>query len=151
MNLDVGHAPAAIATRRQFASFWKAATPGDRWLSTRQAFDWTPEAEGAWIQVDLRPGWTIGREQRRRAAERIAYFVARRFRRQRAGDGGNVLIDGKPDGAARMYLDYPGNDHKDDGASGEAKYEPGHNYGVRITRLADGQIPARASVRRRAG
>ncbi len=51
-------------------------------------------------------------------------------------DGGNVLFDGNPAGGAAVHVDYPGSDAQRSRPTGQAtSYEPGHNYGVRITRI----------------
>jgi hypothetical protein len=109
---------------------------GDRWLSTRQSFDWSPEQEGAWIQVtfDLVDNKT---DPNGTAAQRIGFFVGTHdFDDNGTVAGGNVLIDGDPSGGAQVHVDYPGGDSEPGGTLGNARYEPGHNFGVRITRLA---------------
>jgi hypothetical protein len=134
VTLDSPQAPAA---RRQGGTLQivESGTAGDRWLSTRQAFDWTPDVEGAWIQVtfDLVADKVdaVGTP-----AARIAYMLALHdFNDNSAVQQGNVLIDGNPAGGAAIHLDYPGDDAKPAGTLGSSKYETGHNYGVRITRL----------------
>ena len=113
--------------------------PGDRWLSTKQAFDWTPDGKGDWIQVtfdllDMKAS-TDGPP-----AERIAYFVALQdFDDNGPVPLGNVLIDGNPAGGAAVHVDYPGADARTAGDLGNSKYQSGHNYGVRITHLENDQ------------
>ncbi len=72
--LDSAEAPGA-QRRGGTLAILESGASGDRWLSTKQSFDWTPEAKGEWIQVTFDlvddkavPGGT--------AAERIAYLVA---------------------------------------------------------------------------
>jgi len=109
------------------------AGPGEAWLSTRQAFDWTPEEPGAWIQAtfDLVDNKVSGG-----AAERIGYSIAvQDFDDSGPLDGGNLLIDGNPGAATSIYRDYPGADQKVVGAIGALGYVPGRNYGVRVTNI----------------
>ncbi len=138
INLDSETRPATIA-RDGSLFVLESGDAGDRVMSTRQTFNWTPQAEGAWIQVtfdlvDVKVGDG-------KVSERIAYYLAvRDYNDTREGETGNVLLEGKPEGGGvGLYLDYPGNDHKDDGTLGEAVYRGGHSYGVRITRVADGK------------
>jgi hypothetical protein len=138
INLDSDVRPGTVA-RDGSLFVLESGDGGDRVMSTRQAFNWSPQVEGAWIQVtfdmvDVRVGDS-------KVCERIAYYLAvRDFNDTREGETGNVLLEGKPEaGGAGLYLDYPGNDHKDDGTLGQAVYQAGHNYGVRVTRVADGK------------
>lgn len=139
VNLESQEAPAAIPTTGHLRLL-ESGQPGERWISTRQSFDWAPAAVGGWIQVtfDLVNDKANDGDK---IAERIAYYVAARdFDDSDAVDGGNVMFEGKPGGGAEIYLDYPGKDSSVKGNIGGAKYEPGHNFGVRITRQADGQF-----------
>ncbi len=137
--LDASEAPAALAQRGQL-SIVESGAAGDRCLSTRRAFDWTPEGEGQWVQVTfdlvadrLEPNGPV--------AARIAYFIALHdFDDSGSTDGGNVLIDGNPAGGAAVHVDYPGVDTESHGEVGVGKYEPGHNYGVRITNVGKGNF-----------
>jgi hypothetical protein len=110
---------------------------GDKWLSTQQTFDWTPDAEGQWIQasfalVDHRVHDTES------PAARIAYGIALHdFDNNSATPGGNILIDGNPAGGAAVHLDYPGSTSKHAGSIGQERYVPGHSFGVRITHTSD--------------
>jgi len=138
INLDSETRPATIARDGNLVVL-ESGDAGDRVMSTRQTFNWTPQTEGAWIQVtfdvvDVKVGDS-------KVSERLAYFLAvRDYNDTREGETGNVLLEGKPEGGGvGLYLDYPGLDHKDDGSFGEAVYQGGHNYGVRVTRLADGK------------
>ena len=102
---------------------------GDRALCTLGVFDWTPNQDGAWIQVtfDLVDGGPT--------APYVGYFVALRdFNDRTTSTGGNVLLDGNAGGKATIHVDYPGADSASRGQIGESGYTPGRNYGVRITR-----------------
>jgi hypothetical protein len=116
----------------------ESGAAGDRWLSTRQSFDWTPDEKGEWIQVtfDLVQDHVEGGEP----AARIAYLIGLcDFNDNGAVPRGNVLFDGKPAGGVDIHVDYPGVDSTPAGDLGRAKYQPGHNYGVRITNVGDGK------------
>ncbi len=134
VQLDTTEAPAAVKQQGRLAIL-ESGAGGKRWLSTREAFDWTPDKKGRWIQVtfdliDNKAG------SRGTAAERIPYFIAAHdFDDNGPQGGGNVLIDGNPAGGAVLYLDYPGDDAKPLGNLGTSRYEPGHNYGVRVTHV----------------
>ncbi len=54
--------------------------------------------------------------------------------------GGNLLIDGNPEGGAIVDLDYPGPMAKRLGKIGADGYVPNHNFGVRITSLPKKQF-----------
>ena len=131
--LDADTAPAARA-RNGSLELLEGGGSGDRWLSTRDRFVWAPEKMGAWIQVtfDLRDV-RIGNSGSK--AERIGYVIAAHdFDDSSPVSGGNLLIDGNPGGATSIHLDYPGPDSKSRGSIGGTGYQPGRNYGVRITR-----------------
>lgn len=113
------------------------AGSGEAWLSTAQAFDWTPDENGAWIQAtfDLVDDKVNGGP-----AERIGYNIAvHDFDDSHSLDGGNILIDGNPTTATSIYRDYPGTDQKIIGPIGAQGYVPGRNYGVRVTNIGDGK------------
>lgn len=118
----------------------EGGTAGDKWLSTRQVFDWTPDVEGEWIQatfdlVDNKvdPAGT--------PAARIAFGIALHdFNNNSSVAGGNLLVDGNPEGGAMVDLDYPGPMAKRLGKIGADGYQPGHNFGVRIMRLPKKQF-----------
>ncbi len=138
VNLDAATTPGA-QIRNGALCVLESGSSGDRWLSTRQSFDWSPEPEGAWIQVtfDLIDDKA---EEGGMPAARVGYFVALHdFDDSGPVSGGNVLIDGNPAGGAGVHVDYPGADADTAGTLGAAKYQPGHSYGLRITRLADGK------------
>ena len=133
-------AMAPSAQRRDEAlAIVESGGSGDRWLSTRQSFDWTPDAEGDWIQAtfDLVDDKV---DSDGPAAARIAYFVALHdFDDSTAVTGGNLLVDGNPAGGANLHLDYPGSDARILGTLGGEPYVPGRNYGVRITNVGEGK------------
>ena len=111
------------------------AGSGEAWLSTTQAFDWTPDENGDWIQAtfDLVDNKVSGGP-----AERIGYNIAvHDFDDSGPLDGGNILIDGNPSTATSIYRDYPGGDQKVVGPIGAQGYVPGRNYGVRITNMGE--------------
>jgi hypothetical protein len=111
------------------------AGSGEAWLSTAQAFDWTPDENGDWIQAtfDLVDNKVSGGP-----AERIGYNIAvHDFDDSSPLDGGNILIDGNPTTATSVYRDYPGGDQTVAGAIGAEGYVPGRNYGVRVTNIGE--------------
>ena len=113
------------------------AGPGESWLSTTRAFDWTPAETGGWIQAtfDL-----VDNKVNGGPAERLGYNIAvHDFDDSGSIDGGNLLIDGNPATATTVYRDYPGTDQKPIGPIGATGYVPGRNYGVRVTNLGDGK------------
>jgi hypothetical protein len=138
VNVDSESAPGAIIKNGELRIIESGAA-GDRWLSTRQAFDWTPEEVGGWIQV------TFDLVSRKLAAdgtpaERVGYFLATHdFQDKRTKAGGNILLDGNPSGGAAVHVDYPGADSVSAGSIGAAGYEGGHRYGVRITNEGAGK------------
>ena len=131
---DSAEAPGALI-RDGVLEIHEAGQDGNRWLSTREAIDWTPAVEGAWIQVTfdliddkVKPDG--------KAAARIGYYIALHdFDDSGTRAGGNLLVDGNPGGPTHVQLDYPGSDQRSLGAISETPYRPGRNYGVRITRL----------------
>ena len=113
------------------------AGPGEAWLATTRAFDWTPDEPGGWIQAtfDLVDNKVDGSP-----AERLGYSIAAHdFDDSSALDGGNLLIDGNPTTATTVYRDYPGADQKAIGPIGAQGYVRGRNYGVRVTHLGEGK------------
>jgi len=108
---------------------------GDKWISTKRAFDWTPDKPGDWIQAtfDLLDNKVTSEDK---PAERIAFFLALHdFNDNSSATGGNILIDGNPAGGAAVHLDYPGTDQSHRGVIGKSGYAPGRNFGVRVTNL----------------
>lgn len=114
---------------------------GDKWLSTKRTFDWTPNQPGEWIQATFDVVADKVRPDEPPAA-RIAFFIATRdFNDNETppADGGvrhgNILFDGNPAGGAAVFVDYPGDDQQQRGVVGTSGFQPGHNYGVRITNV----------------
>ena len=136
VGLNSDTAPGARITNGQLQVL-EAGTAGNRWLVTKQSFDWTPHPVGAAIQV------TFDLVDRRvdpsgTPAERTAYYIAAHdFDDSGTKPGGNLLIDGNPATSTTVYLDYPGTDQKQLGAIGTTSYAGGRNYGVRITHQKD--------------
>lgn len=129
-----GPGPAARISDGRLQIIEGGAT-GDKWLSTRQTFDWTPDAEGQWIQVSFTLIDTRLSPDSPSAA-RIAWGIALHdFDNSSTTAGGNLLIDGNPSGGAAVHLDYPGPTSSHAGNIGSARYEKDRSYGVRITRL----------------
>lgn len=135
VNLDSKSAPGAEIVDGKLQII-ESRDGGDRALSTKQVFDWTPDEKDAWIQVtfDLLSG--------KETAPYVGYLLAMRDFNDAAADtrGGNVLIDGAAAGKAAVHVDYPGGDSSTRGQIGSSGYQPGRNYGVRITNRGDGQF-----------
>jgi hypothetical protein len=140
VKVDSGEGPGATIESGSLQVI-EGGVSGDRWLSTRQAFDWTPGRQGEWIEAtfDLVADRLDSSGQ---PAERVAYFVsAQDFDDSNsATTAGNVLIDGNPKGGAAVAIDYPGEDSTSAGTIGAMGYVPGRNYGVRITNVGDGKM-----------
>jgi hypothetical protein len=138
VNLDSDTAPGAIIAEGALRIIESGAA-ADRWLSTRQQFDWTPDQRGEAIQV------TFDLADTKRAdgkpAERIGYFIALHdFNDNSSVAGGNILIDGNPGGGTTAHLDYPGEDSKTVGEITATPYSAGRNYGVRVTNAGKGKF-----------
>ena len=128
VKLDSKQAPAVNITNGTLHIVESGAL-GDRAISTRQAFDWTPAKKDSWIQVrfDLIKG-----------APYVGYLIALGdYNDKKDKHKGNILLDGAESGQAKIYLDYPGTDGTQPGAIGESGYKPGRSYGVRITNIGD--------------
>ena len=132
--LDASSAPAAMSSDGTL-KILESGSAGDRLLCTQQAFDWTPDAEGSWIQAtfDLVTGGAT--------APYVGYFIALRdFNDAQGLSGGNILLDGAAGGQAAIYVDYPGGDTAGKGKIGKSGYSPGRNYGVRVTNVGGGKF-----------
>lgn len=132
VQVGAASAPAALA-QDGCLRILESGGGGNRWLSTRESFDWTPDEIGASIEAtfDLVADKIAADAP---AAARIGYYLSLHDYDDNAGPpGGNVLIDGNPSGGAEVHVDYPGADSRPVGAIGNGKYAPGRNYGVRIT------------------
>ena len=139
INVGAPSAPGAVIKDAQLRII-ESGSKGDRWLSSKRRFDWTPDHEGAWIQAtfDLVDDKL---SDDGKPAERIAFCLALHdFNDSSDVAGGNILIDGNPAGGAAIHLDYPGDDSKHVGNIGTSGYRPGHNFGVRITNVGDGKF-----------
>ncbi len=111
---------------------------GDKWVVTKWAFDWTPDKPGDWIQAtfDL-----VDRQldSQGTPAARIGYFIAAHdFNDNGSIPGGNLLLDGIPEGGAAVHFDYPGPDDKHLGQIGSTGYLAAKNVGVRVTNIGNG-------------
>lgn len=139
VTLDAGTAPAA-RVKDGALEIIEGGGAGDRWLSTKDAFEWRPGGVGQWVQATFDLVATKV-DRKGSSAERIGYIIAARdFNDNGDTDGGNILIDGNPGGATSVHVDYPGTDAKSRGSIGETGYRAGHNYGVRITRTATNEF-----------
>ena len=131
--LDSDKAPAA-RVKDGALQIIEGGGSGDRWLCTKQSFDWRPAETGQWIQATFDLVATRLADKGS-SAERVAYVIAAHdFDDSSPTPGGNILIDGNPGGATSVHLDYPGPDLKSHGSIGETGYKAGHNFGVRVTR-----------------
>ncbi len=138
-DVQSGELPAALAAEGRLKII-EGGIAGDKWLSTRQSFDWTPDSEGHWIQVSFALVDTKVRADERPAA-RIAYGIALHdFNNNSEIAGGNILIDGNPDGGAAIHLDYPGPSSTSAGKIGSEAYVSGRTFGVRITHLPESRF-----------
>jgi hypothetical protein len=134
--LDSATSPGALADKGVL-KILESGGAGDRWLATKDVFDWTPDREGDWIQAtfDLVADRVNGGP-----AERIGYFIAlQNGTANTKVRGGNLLFDGNPAGGAAVHLGYPGDDSKILGEIGDSGYRAGHNYGVRVTNVGGGK------------
>jgi mono/diheme cytochrome c family protein len=138
VRLDVRDPPAAIMVDGRL-QLREGGPAGDKSLSTRQVFDWTPDIQGGAIQVTF--DLVDNRIDHSVPAERIGYLLALNdFRSNRAMRGGNLLIDGHPSAGTAVHSNYPGTDAKHAGTLGKTGYVPGRNYGVRVTNIGGGQF-----------
>lgn len=138
MALNSERAPSALISNGQL-QIRESGNNGDRWLVTKQVFDWTPNEVGDAIQVrfDLLERRIDGNGG---DSERIGYFIAAHdFNDNSEIDAGNLLTDGNPSSSHAVSLDYPGTDAKTLGSIGTTAYTSGRNYGIRITCQAEGK------------
>ena len=133
INLDSAVAPGAqIAAGR--LRLHESGSPGDRALSTRRAFNWTPEGKGAWVQA------TFDLVAEGTPAPYVGYFLGLRdFSGAKGLEGGNLLFDGNSAGGAVVHVGYPARTSVR-GKIGTSGYTPGRSYGVRVTNVGDGQF-----------
>lgn len=138
VNIDSTTAPGAVASDGVLRIIESGAA-ANRWLSTKQKFDWTPEQKGEAVQVTFDLVDTKISEGK--PAERIGYYIALHdFNDNSSMAGGNILIDGNPGGGTTVHVDYPGDDARAAGELTATHYAAGHSYGVRVTNLGDGKF-----------
>ena len=138
IRLGSEQAPGALAKDGALRII-ESGSSGDRAVSTRQTFDWTPDKKDDWIQATF--DLVADHVGASKPAIRIAFFLALTdFNDRRGGQGGNILFDGNPAGGAAVSVDYPGTDSRSAGKIGVADYRPGHNFGVRVTNIGKGQF-----------
>jgi hypothetical protein len=138
VNLDSATAPGAIIAEGALRIVESGAA-ADRWLSTRQKFDWTPDQAGEAIQITFDLVDTKLADGK--PAERVGYLIALHDFNDNSGvAGGNILIDGNPGGGTGVHLDYPGEDSKSMGEITATPYSAGRNYGVRVTNVGKGKF-----------
>ncbi len=133
VTLDSEQAPGAII-KDGVLRIIESGAAGDRWISTKQSFDWRPAKAGEWIQAtfDL---VTLQVDGKGKPAERVGYFIATHdFNSGSPVAGGNILIDGNPGGPTTLDVRYPGAKSNRRGNITTTHYEAGHNFGVRVTR-----------------
>ena len=138
VNVDSTTAPGAVIAEGTLRIIESGAA-ANRWLSTRQKFDWTPEQKGEAIQVafDL----VDTRLSEGKPAERIGYYIALHdFNDNSSTPGGNILIDGNPGGGTAVHIDYPGDDSRAAGEITATSYSASRGYGVRVTNIGDGKF-----------
>ncbi len=138
VSLDASQAPAASINQGRLEII-EGNTRGDSWISTKRAFDWTEESVGDFVQV------TFDLVQDHLAdgvpAFRFGYLIGLHdFNDNGMVAGGNLLIDGNPNGGSSIHLDYPGDDATSIGTIGAFGYQSGHNYGVRVTNIGQGKV-----------
>jgi hypothetical protein len=137
VQIDSDVAPGAVIADGALRIIESGAA-GDRWLSTRARFDWTPEQPGEAIQVTF--DLVDAKLADGKPAERIGYFIALHdYNDNSSVAGGNLLIDGNPSGGTTVHLDYPGDDSKASGEITSTPYTAGRNYGVRVTNQGKGK------------
>ncbi len=138
VNLNSREAPGAVVVDGKLQLI-EGGPSGDKWLSTKLPFDWTPDVVGASIQVTF--DLIDNRIEGSNAADRIGYFIALHdFHDNSPTPGGNILIDGHPSSSTAVHPDYPGGDSTQAGVIGTTGYQPGRNYGVRITNNGGGKF-----------
>ena len=138
VSIDSTTAPGAVVADGTLRIIESGAA-ANRWLSTRQKFDWTPEQKGDAIQVTF--DLVASKIAEGKPAERIGYYIALHDYNDNSNTaGGNVLIDGNPSGGTAVHVDYPGEDARAAGEITATSYAPGRTYGVRVTNLGDGKF-----------
>jgi hypothetical protein len=113
---------------------------GDRWLVTRQIFNWQPPGEGEWTEASF--NLVADRIDGSPPAERIAFFIAAQTGDSKGArpSAGNLVIDGNPAGKAALHLAYASPYSRPVGEIGESGYRPGHRYGIRVTNVGNRKL-----------
>ncbi|HEV7999677.1 MAG TPA: DUF1549 and DUF1553 domain-containing protein [Planctomycetaceae bacterium] len=113
---------------------------GDRWLVTRQIFNWQPPGEGEWTEASF--NLVADRIDGSPPAERIAFFIAAQTGDSKGArpSAGNLVIDGNPAGKAALHLAYASPYSRPVGEIGESGYRPGHRYGIRVTNVSNRKL-----------
>ena len=138
VNVDSTTAPGATIADGALRIIESGAV-ANRWLSTQQKFDWTPERKGEAIQVTFDLADTKLSEGK--PAERIGYYIALHdYNDNSSTAGGNILIDGNPSGGTAVHVDYPGEDSKTLGEITPTFYATGRSYGVQVMNTGDGKF-----------
>ncbi len=149
VRLKAGPAAAAHLQEGRLLLRATPSPPGDTGgLVTKQGFEWTPKQAGDWIQAtfDLIDVQGLDGNPATRIGYRIAPHVdeddhsGEKSPSKSKSPGGSLLIDGNPAGGATVHVAQPGKEPKQIGILGKSGYSPGHNFGVRITRLGGDQI-----------
>jgi hypothetical protein len=143
-----GQVPVKIDSRERPGAFLRdgrlviteGGTRGDSILSTSTPLTWLPSEVGAAIEATFDLVSNRGKEGDAEA-ERIGYLIDLRDFSDRVPESpGNVLIDGHPQAATAVHLDYPGSDSRLAGSIGGQGHVPGRNFGVRIARISDDRV-----------
>ncbi|WP_437227337.1 PSD1 and planctomycete cytochrome C domain-containing protein [Planctomicrobium sp. SH661] len=133
VNIDSPQAPGLQIANGQL-NIIEGNHGGSIGVSTQTHFDWTPNDEKGWIQVtfDLVSGGAT--------APYVGYYIALKAPGAEAENvNGNILIDGAAAGQATIHANYPGDSVEMRGKIGKSGYNPGHNFGVRITNVGGGK------------
>lgn len=134
-------AATAIGAWRRDGALHVSADGGRAFVATLQAFDWTPDREGDWIQASfflVNDRLADGAVQ----ALRVGYYLSLYDPQLPRGAvvRGDLLIDGNPTAATTVYYDaISGTPSKPLGNLAAEPYRPGHFYGVRITNIGGGK------------
>ncbi len=136
--LDSSRAPAASVENGTLKIH--ESNSGDRWLVTRQNFNWHPPGEGEWTEASF--NLVADRIDGSPPAARVAFFIAAQAGDSKSGlrGTGNLLVDGNPAGKAALHLAYPDPRSRSLGEIGESGYRPGQRYGVRVTNVGNQKL-----------
>ena len=138
VRLNSREAPAAMIVNGHL-NLLEGGPAGDKCLSTKKVFDWTPDGVGDAIQVTF--DLVANQIDDSKPAERVGYLLSLHdFKANQTSTGGNILVDGHPSSSTAVHTNYPGIQSRSAGTIGKTGYVPGRNYGVRVTKLKDGQF-----------